>query len=190
MKRFFFCLTGFLFFLFVSSIFAGSIEDIRNKLNKNQSNEAPVAKCSSGKRFRITQVRVTPMQRWQWGGSKKHTTRAYAAGVVMKVKKKQKGEKFYCPEILKVYAFDKKGNLFKLLERYMVHTTTYVENFRDFQVNKTYHLLFWTDFEVYKAAKTYIAVIGSPGEEVVAKHVGKGKIEDFDFPEKTYLNIK
>ncbi|MBN1521654.1 MAG: hypothetical protein JW928_03900 [Candidatus Aureabacteria bacterium] len=185
----------FLLFFAVHAGFPGSLEDIRNKLNVKSHDDGadPVSGISEGTRLKIVLAKIKELTGFVWEGSltdHKYTNRVYACDVVLKIKKKEKGEKTYCPEILKVYLYDKHNNLMTVLQRYMVHTgVKHIEYYRDFQVNRTYHLYFLTDFETYKNAKSLVVVIGTPGEEIVAKAEGREKMEKLSFEEKSYLNL-
>ncbi len=171
---------------------AGSLEDLRKKLGAGQDNGTePKSKVHSGKRFSIISLNVQKMSGFRYKGHQLTQNKdVYGAKVVLKIKKKQKGEKGYTPELMKVYAYDKNNNLLVVLERYFYRSSKYIENFKDFRVNRTYHLFFDLNYEIRKKAKSYIVVIGTNNEEFVARFRGRGKIEDFDFVEKSHLNLE
>ena len=193
MKRLFCFVICFFICLIPLAGKAGSLEDLRKKLGAGQDNGTePKSKVHSGKRFSIVSFNVQIMNRFRYKGNQAAQNKnVWGARVVLKIKKKQQGEKGYAPKIMTVYAYDKDKNLLIILNRYYYRTTNkYVENFKGFRVNHTYHLFFDLNYQIRKKAKSYIVVIGTNNEEFVARLKGRGKIEDFDFAEKAHLNLE
>ena len=174
-------------------LFSASIDEIKAKLGRvnNIKSDSGVKKYSKGKRLKIVSAKFKMMNNVVWKGNitkNKFTNKVYAVQVNFKIKRLSRKEKVYTPEIMKVYLYDKHKKLIGTIGRYLIREGSgYTENKRVFAVNRSYSVFFITDFVAYKNTKTYIVVIGTPKEEIVAKLGGRGKIEDFEFGEKELL---
>lgn len=182
MKKLFF-FTVFLMF-FVSIAYCGSIEDIKNKLNKNTAKKEG-KNFSAGKRFKIMKAKIYQKTRYYY---KQDGSTVHAVTVTFRIKKMMQGETFISPEVFKTYIYDRKKKLVTVLTRYlMAKEFGGSRESGQFRVNKSYNVFFDMDYETRKKAKYFVVVLGIPGEEVVVK-ASRGSVFDYDFDEKSYIH--
>lgn len=191
MKRY---IVSFLALVFISSavfVQAGSIDDIKNKLNLKDDNEEKGEKGpAAGEMFRIYGVHLTEMKNVHYQGAQQYTNQVYSVDVKVKFLKAAAGETKVSPDIIKVYLFDKNKQPIGNLARYLMPVgVKLVSDFKDFKINKTYLLRFDLDYTLRKNVKYCLALLGSTSGEVVAMISPKADIKEFEFSEKSFLKL-
>ena len=96
MKKLLFSTVFFMFF--VSIAYCGSIEDIKNKLNKNTAKKEG-KNFSAGKRFKIMKAKIYQKTRYYY---KQDGSTVHAVTVTFRIKKMMQGETFISPEVFKM----------------------------------------------------------------------------------------
>jgi hypothetical protein len=191
MKRYILSFIAMIFFSSVLLAQAGSIEDIKNKLNvKDDKEEEGEKGPAAGETFRIYSVHLTEMKNVHYQGAQQYTNQVYSIDVKVKFLKAAAGDKKANPDILKVYLFDRNKQPLGCLTRYfMLAGIKFVSDFKDFKINKTYLLRFDLDYALRKKVKYCLALLGSTNGEVVAMIKPKADLKEFDFAEKGSLKL-
>jgi hypothetical protein len=170
---------------------AGSIDDIKNKLNMKGDMEGEGEKGpASGEMFRIYSVHLTEMKNVHYQGAQQYTNQVYSVDVKLKFLKGAAGDNKVNPDIIKIYLFDRsKQPLGNLTRYFMLAGIKFVSDFKDFKINKTYILRFDLDYTLRKKVKYCLALLGSTNGEVVAMVNPKADLKEFEFSEKSFLKL-